>query len=223
AVVVWEWLISLETERQIIWKSPWTLVKCAYFFCRYWVLLITPYDLWVFVINHSQETCQKIYKTPPALGIFNMFAGEAILLLRTWAFFNRNNRVLVGLSLLLAGVLAYQLWVAGLSSYRLFCERPNPYVSIVTVLTRSPKLAPLFFDTLVTGMVIVKAWIRCRRHGPSSRIIQIFVREGVFYYLMISLANAVNGIFYVQSLKTISGIMVPFSVLLGPILACRLV
>ncbi len=58
--------------------------------------------------------------------------------------------------------------------------------------------------------------IRRRNGGPSSRLIQTFLREGrsgivktqslrltdllagVFYYILISVANLVNGIFYLQ-------------------------
>lgn len=69
-------------------------------------------------------------------------------------------------------------------------------------------------------MTICKAfYVRRRNGGPSSRLIQTFLREGVFYYLLISIANLVcpyisrvspfltrdattlfkiNGIFYLQ-------------------------
>ena len=41
-------------------------------------------------------------------------------------------------------------------------------------------------------MTICKAfYVRRRNGGPSSRLIQTFLREGVFYYLLISIANLV--------------------------------
>ena len=54
------------------------------------------------------------------------------------------------------------------------------------------QIAPLGFDTIVTLMTICKAfYVRRRNGGPSSRLIQTFLREGVFYYLLISIANLV--------------------------------
>lgn len=70
-------------------------------------------------------------------------------------------------------------------------------------------------------MTVVKAFmIRRRNGGPNSRLIQTFLREGthvqiffrfvlrllttsvfsigVFYYILIAIANLVNGIFYLQ-------------------------
>jgi hypothetical protein len=42
-------------------------------------------------------------------------------------------------------------------------------------------------------MTVFKAfYVRRRNGGPSSRLIQTFLREGVFYYLLISIANLVR-------------------------------
>jgi len=73
-------------------------------------------------------------------------------------------------------------------------------------------------------MTVAKAVaIRRRSAGPSSRLIQTFLREGVFYYLLISVANLINGIFYLQPRQAISAICIPLSVMLAPLLACRLI
>lgn len=34
---------------------------------RYWVITVVPYLLYCFVVNHSRETCERIYKVGPAL------------------------------------------------------------------------------------------------------------------------------------------------------------
>ena len=71
-------------------------------------------------------------------------------------------------------------------------------------------MAPLAYDTIVTGITVGKAiMIRRRRGGPSSMLIQTFIREGnstaeavfgcadqisgVFYYILISIANLASG------------------------------
>lgn len=75
----------------------------------------------------------------------------------------------------------------------------------------SDKIAPLLFDTLVTAMTVWKAFhIRIRNGGANSKLIQTFLREGkcltyarvvkpsdisfsgVFYYILISVANLVS-------------------------------
>ncbi|KAL4246963.1 DUF6533 domain-containing protein [Abortiporus biennis] len=231
AVVVWDWALGLPREWRFIWKTSWTPVKFSYIFCRYWVLAVIPYLLWAFCTDHTWDECEKIFKIPVALAIWNQVSAEVILLIRTYAFFNRNKYMLVLLVTALAGVVSYQLYVD--TSQML----PLPFV--VPPFQKGPCLpmskphsahllgffiAPLLYDTMVTVVTVGKAiTIRRRSGGPSSRLIQTFLREGVFYYLLISVANLINGIFYLQPRQTISAICIPLSVMLSPVLACRLI
>ncbi|KAI0278171.1 hypothetical protein BGY98DRAFT_975692 [Russula aff. rugulosa BPL654] len=230
-VVLWDWIISLPREWQYIWKTSWTPVKVAYLFCRYWVITVVPYLLYAFVNNHSLETCQRIYKIPVALAMWNQVGSESVLLIRTYAFFNRNKLVLAGLLCALGGMVAYQLYVD--TSQMLVLPFVTPPFDRGPCFPMSKPhsahllgffIAPLGFDTIVTFMTVFKAfYVRRRNGGPSSRLIQTFLREGVFYYLLISIANLVNGIFYLQPRQAISAINIPLSVMLSPVLACRLI
>ncbi|CDO73180.1 hypothetical protein BN946_scf185007.g235 [Trametes cinnabarina] len=232
AVVVWDWFFGLQREWRFIWKTSWTPVKVAYLFCslRYWVLAVVPYLLWCFAVNHPLETCERIFRIPVSLAMWNQVAAECILLIRTFAFFNRNMFVLVFLVAALAGVVAYQLFVAT-SEMLLLPFLPGDTTGPCLPMSKPHSahllgffIAPLLYDTLVTFMTIGKAIsIRRRNGGPSSQLIQTFLREGVFYYILISFANLVNGIFYLQPRQAISAICIPLSVMLSPILACRLI
>ncbi|KAI0715111.1 hypothetical protein C8Q76DRAFT_795904 [Earliella scabrosa] len=231
AIVVWDWFFGLQREWRFIWKTSWTPVKVAYLFCRYWVLAVVPYLLYCFCANHPLELCERIYKIPVALAMWNQVAAECILLIRTYAFFNRNIYILVFLVSALAGVVAYQLYVATSQMLLLpFIPLDAPEGPCLPMSKPHSAhllgffIAPLLYDTVVTFMTICKAiTIRRRNGGPSSRLIQTFLREGVFYYILISVANLVNGIFYLQPRQTISAICIPLSVMLSPVLACRLI
>ncbi|KAJ7610802.1 hypothetical protein FB45DRAFT_941665 [Roridomyces roridus] len=231
AVVIWDWLISLPREWRFVWKTHWTPVKVAYLFCRYWVIVVVPYLLYCFVVNHPLETCQKIYKIPVALALWNQVGSESVLLIRTYAFFNRNVYVLWFLLSAMAGVVAYQIYVD--TSQMLLLPAPFILTGNGPCFPMSKPhsahllgffIAPLLFDTVVTFMTVIKAFtIRRRNGGPNSRLVQTFLREGVFYYILISIANLINGIFYLQPRQVISAINIPLSVMMAPLLACRLI
>ncbi|KAF9074854.1 hypothetical protein BDP27DRAFT_1286950 [Rhodocollybia butyracea] len=234
AVVIWDWLVSLPREWRFVWKTHWTPVKVAYLFCRYWVIAVVPYLLYAFVSDHSVETCQKIYRIPVALAMWNQVGSESVLLIRTYAFFNRNIYVLWFLLAAIGGVVAYQLYVDTTQMLLLPFVKPpfesgpcfpmsKPH-SAHLLGTSLSTIAPLLFDTVVTSMTVIKAIaIRRRNGGPNSRLIQTFLREGVFYYILISIANLINGIFYLQPRQVISAINIPLSVMMAPVLACRLI
>ncbi|EIM92195.1 uncharacterized protein STEHIDRAFT_151533 [Stereum hirsutum FP-91666 SS1] len=231
AVVIWDWVISLPREYRFIWRTSITPVKCAYLFCRYWVIATVPYLLYCFVMDHTWDECERIYKIPVALALWNQAGSESVLLIRTYAFFNRSRLVLGLLCMALGGVIAYQLYVD--TSQMLVLQFVTPPFQLGPCFPESKPhsahllgffIAPLLFDTVVTSMTVWKAiQIRRRNGGPSSRLIQTFLREGVFYYLLISIANLINGIFYLQPRQVISAINIPLSVMLSPVLACRLI
>ncbi|KAI0756567.1 hypothetical protein C8Q80DRAFT_1264608 [Daedaleopsis nitida] len=230
AIAIWDWFFGLQREWRFIWKTSWTPVKVAYLFCRYWVLAVVPYLLYAFCTDHPLDYCERNFRIPVALAIWNQVAAECVLLIRTYAFFNRNIYILVLLVSALAGVVSYQLYVA--TSQMLLLPFIPPNVEGPCFPMSKPHsahllgffVAPLLYDTMVTFMTVCKAiTIRRRNGGPSSRLIQTFLREGVFYYILISIANLVNGIFYLQPRQAISAICIPLSVMLSPILACRLI
>ncbi|KAI0321358.1 hypothetical protein OF83DRAFT_1161859 [Amylostereum chailletii] len=228
AIVLWDWIISLPREWYYIWKTQWTPVKATYLFCRYWVIAVVPYLLYAFVMDHSVAACEKMFRIPVALALWNQVGSESVLLIRTYAFFNRNNFVLAGLLCALCGVIAYQLYVATTQMLLLPFVTP-PFLEGPCFPMSKPHsahlLAPLGFDTLVTFMTVWKAFhIRRRNGGPSSRLIQTFLREGVFYYFLISIANLVSVVALVlPPRQVISAINIPLSVMLSPVLACRLI
>ncbi|KIP10082.1 hypothetical protein PHLGIDRAFT_272630 [Phlebiopsis gigantea 11061_1 CR5-6] len=231
AIVLWDWALGLPREWRFIWKTSWTPVKIAYLFCRYWVIAVMPYLLWAFCTNHSLEECEKVFRIPVALAMWNQVTAEVILLIRTYAFFNRNIYILALLVSALAGVVAYQLFVD--TSEMLLLPFMTPPYDVGPCLPMSKPhsahllgffIAPLLYDTIITAMTVVKAVLIRRRSGASSsRLIQTFLREGVFYYILISIANLINGIFYLQPRQSISAICIPLSVMLSPVLACRLI
>ncbi|KAJ3511005.1 hypothetical protein NMY22_g15794 [Coprinellus aureogranulatus] len=231
AVVLWDWIISLPREYRFVWRTRWTPVKLAYLFCRYWVITVVPYLLYCFVVDHSRETCERIFRIPVALAMWNQVGSEFVLLIRTYAFFSRNVYVLMLLLSALSGVVAYQLYVDTTQMLLLPFFKPpfdkGPCLPMFQAPLRSFAwllCCPLLFDTVVTFMTVWKAFhIRRRNGGPNSRLIQTFLREGVFYYILISIANLINGIFYLQPRQVISAINIPLSVMLGPVLACRLI
>ncbi|KAH0591066.1 hypothetical protein H2248_001172 [Termitomyces sp. 'cryptogamus'] len=111
AVVIWDWIISLPREYRFVWRTHWTPVKIAYLFCRYWVITVVPYLLYCFVVDHPLATCEKIFRIPVALAMWNQVGSQSVLLIRTYAFFNRNVYILLFLLTALSGVIAYQLYV----------------------------------------------------------------------------------------------------------------
>ncbi|KZW00430.1 hypothetical protein EXIGLDRAFT_667485 [Exidia glandulosa HHB12029] len=233
AVVVWDWLISLNLEYRLIWKKQWTPVKCIYLFCRYWPILFVPYTLWVYTTNHPEDTCKKVFQSVPLLMTFNMISAELVLLIRTYAFLGRKTWMLAGLLALLAGVLGYQLYVPIAEMELLPLGPPGtlgpcfPVAKPHSAQVTGFFIAPLLFDGFVTALTVWKAFSMRYRFNKGSRestpLVTTFVNEGLFTFLLISLANLINGAFYLQPVAVLQALNIPLSIMFPNILASRLI
>ncbi|KAG9044408.1 hypothetical protein FS837_008203 [Tulasnella sp. UAMH 9824] len=247
AVAVWDWLVSLKREYRLIWQSKWSVIKVLYLLSRYWVLFIFPYVLWCYVENHSLDTCQKIYKSPVALAMWNQLWAEGVLLVRTFAFLGNKLSILIPLLFCLSCVVAYQVFVDNTQMTLLPFLDPAGGPCLPTVkYAGSPHIMlffvfPLIYDTLVTGLTLWRAWhLRLQSGGTGSPLLKTFVSEGdyylvfkrpqtheidigLWYFVLISAANLCNAVFYWQPKQVMSALLIPFSVVLPNILVCRMI
>ncbi|KIO21505.1 hypothetical protein M407DRAFT_28897 [Tulasnella calospora MUT 4182] len=230
AIAVWDWLVSLKKEYRLIWQSKWSVIKVLYLLSRYWVLFVFPYVLWAYTQDHSLETCQKLYKSPVALAMWNQLWAEGVLLVRTFAFLGNKLSVLIPLLVCLAGVVAYQVYVDNTQMTLLQFLDPSGGPCLPTVrYPGSPHIMiffvlPLCYDTLVTSLTLWRAWqLRLQSGGAGSPLLKTFVSEGLWYFVLISAANLCNAIFYWQPKAVMSALLIPFSVVLPNILVCRMI
>lgn len=60
AILVWDWIISLSKEYQLIWKTDWSVYKVLYVINRYWTLLALAFSLWAYTANIDGATCSEV-------------------------------------------------------------------------------------------------------------------------------------------------------------------
>lgn len=81
----------------------------------------------------NQAGAEGIVAGHAVRGSFTLIARTAILLVRTYAYYNRNKHVLALLCCMLSTVLAYQLWVdikKMLRTYVVSCRGTNAHIFI---------------------------------------------------------------------------------------------
>lgn len=131
------------------------------------------------------------------------------MLIRTHAFLGRKTWLLILMLSSLLTVFIYQLWalIANMDLLALGPPTvPSPCFPVAKPGTRHVMgffVAPLIFDAAITGLSVYKAlsmrwnlpWSKARE---STSIVNTFINEGLFYFLLITTANLLNGIFYLQ-------------------------
>ncbi|KAG8866787.1 hypothetical protein FRB97_003751, partial [Tulasnella sp. 331] len=232
AITLWDWVTSAPREYRLIHLSPWSAVKALYLLCRYWVIFSMIVVLWIFIGNHTENQCKTLFRVPESIAqMWNQILSEAVLVYRTYAIFGNKLSLLAFLLVCLASVASFQIYVIATGMSLLPFVDPPTGPCFPTVRYRGSKLimgfflAPLLFDTTVTGLTVIRA-LQLRRSnlsGNGSPLMRVFLREGIFYFVVIASGNLVNPLFYWLPNPNMSGLMVPISVMFTSILACRLI
>ncbi|KAF7778825.1 hypothetical protein Agabi119p4_3170 [Agaricus bisporus var. burnettii] len=230
ALAVWDWLVCIRVEWKQIWKRQWSLIKGLYIWTRYYGIACFALNLWLFNAEFTIEQCKTLHYLIVATCMWATLGSEAILAVRTYAFLGRQLWVGAMLSIMLLAETAFLLYVAIVAVYQIplligdrgpctTSDLPGKHV------LSGFWLAPVAFDLICTVMIILQALrLRVGRTEIQSNIVNIFVREGIFYFIAVSSVNLLNAAFMIQSSQpNLQNINSYLALILSQVLCCRLV
>ncbi|KAF9035060.1 hypothetical protein BDZ89DRAFT_1130522 [Hymenopellis radicata] len=199
ALYVFDYLLTLEQEVELIWGSRWTLTKLLYLFTRY-----SPFiDVGLFLShqvtpNMSGKTCLLIFKVNNWMSTAGMVLAEVILTLRTWAVWNRPRFLTVSMLTLFSASVITSFLVMGIF------------------------LSSLQFMLL---LMVVKAYQQFRqaREIGSSQVLHVILKDGIMYYIYLSVLNITNVIVISSLAPDLLGLLVLLERVIHAMLACRVV
>ncbi|KAJ7051299.1 hypothetical protein C8F01DRAFT_1174937 [Mycena amicta] len=212
ALLYWDHIITLDVEVQYIWKRRKSMSAYWFFINRYVAfagnipVTILPY--WVV----SRKACMDAATLRQVLLIFTEVVVSVIMILRVYALYYRDIRVVLGLSLLGAGVMTVCVWaMLGQNTAPALYGGCHIAISTATYHTNVPTdlagawEALFAFDSSVFALTVFSAyWTRrgmsegtgrpASMHMPIHRLL---IRDGALYFGAMALANLSNiGTFY---------------------------
>ncbi|KAH8809683.1 hypothetical protein DL96DRAFT_1628808 [Flagelloscypha sp. PMI_526] len=209
SILVWDYLLTLNLEISLVWSKKFTGGTLLFFLTRYLPftdLFITIIRIQLMDAGDSRSTCPGPYAAVVWLEVAGIQIAELILVLRTWALYNRNKWILAGLLMFQMGTLVYcgvfdeklirsLVWggpewsgVPGciiLSAENLRARLAGNYLLIVA------------FETCILILTCIKAFSfrrETKRITGGSFLMHIIHRDGLIFYffiLAISIANVI--------------------------------
>ncbi|TFK71403.1 hypothetical protein BDN72DRAFT_456362 [Pluteus cervinus] len=173
-LMIYDFMLLFEQECRLIYTSGWNPVKIAYLCCRFYPMLIWPFHAWAWMGQHTLETCVRIQKIRQLLMVPMTLAPQAVMVIRAWAFTDRNRIVLFVLCILLCALVGCQIWVysqieASTKLFELFaragcfCDNLTPEGRRATRRIGFNLLFSSAID-LVAVFIILWHYFRTRRH-----------------------------------------------------------
>ncbi|KAN0135319.1 hypothetical protein V8E53_006884 [Lactarius tabidus] len=237
--------VRLDQEVAYIYPSPWSAVKGAYLFCRYYPLAIAPFHIWGLVGDQDLGVCESYFRALYASAIPTIVSAQFILMLRTYAFSGVKKWILAGLSIVLLGFVGATIWVTSrelgltllfVSVHRTGCfavsalQPPGPPSKNGAKVLQSTfnyrlgmtTMIAVFFDCL--NMIIMIR--RCvQQRGTFGSLSQTFVKQGIVVYAVMTALNTLTLGTFLSSgvLQDVKGLGPWLSYILPSALSCRLV
>ncbi|KAJ7176268.1 hypothetical protein C8R43DRAFT_1230422 [Mycena crocata] len=192
-ILVYDWICTLDREISHVWARPWSMGTLFFALNRYLPFIDIFIGLTAKLTRISPENCLMRFKIIGCLTVFGVYLSEVILMLRTFALWERNRSVLMMLSILAActavpTAVFTQLELASLE-----------YVPTNHVGCKLAKASPIIIyaylmlmvsETTIAVLTAVKAY-RDLRRSRQPWLVQLY-QDGMLFYvylLGISIAN----------------------------------
>ncbi|KAG2065407.1 hypothetical protein BDR04DRAFT_1083222 [Suillus decipiens] len=191
AVLVFDYCVTFPEEVRWTWFKPWDITRVIFIVSRYLPFAgagMTAYDA-LRVSNQCASTVEGYI-----IHVVCIVAAEALLVIRTWAFWQKSRRLLIGLSVYAALSIAAAM-AADLSPTMLIPGQEPPLGTCYFESTRSAAIVYLFLAMFESVVLILTVYKRVRDYKDfQSDIVITLYRDNMFYMfciLAITIANVI--------------------------------
>lgn len=224
-MLVFDHMLTFGDEVERIWKRKFTGATALFLLNRY----LTPVQFAIILDafhnpKWAGETCRKYVAFEGYSTIALVAICEVIMILRIYALYNRSIPVLG----FLAVVLVAQIVVGSYGIHDGFAV-PLPPGFVGCIFTGETLFAALWFGPLITDVCIfvftlwrTRTYFRSRGAG-SVPTIELFVRDGIMYFMVIFMVNLLNILIYIFAVDDLKAIGASFSQLMTSVMISRLV
>jgi len=194
AILVFDYLITIEDEARWVWDRKWDTTRLIFTVSRYVPFLGTGLTSYYLSFDSPFAPCpSSLQATENVIHIIGVVAAELLLILRTYAFWHGDKRLLYGL--LAYAVVTICAAIAIDTSPTQFLPGGQPQLGCLLESPRNSALVYailLLYELVIFGLIAYKSFDASR--GTRSSIVRIIYRDGIFYVLCIiaiTLANVI--------------------------------
>ncbi|KAH8922486.1 hypothetical protein BT69DRAFT_237652 [Atractiella rhizophila] len=208
-----------------MWKAQrWTPVRFAFFFNRYWSLLSVVLTMCFAWLEFAPKTCDRVQVLVPVAGIFVFLGCEFLFGARVWVMWNRRTWIAYFFGILALAGATVQVWAV---THNMALRLPPGLRGCLSVRADQNNqwafwLPLLLYDTTATIFMLKPVLAHCGT-TPPSRLLSIFLRDGVLYFIIVFACNLINLIYFCIPSVLIPGLNSSLAILFTTMMASRIV
>ncbi|TFK63371.1 hypothetical protein BDN72DRAFT_847692 [Pluteus cervinus] len=196
---LYDLLLTLDLEVNLLWPSKWTLMKVLYLLQRYLPFIDTVIVVmcWEFGKITNPHSCEALYKTCGWTYFVGMTLSEIILMRRTLAVWGNGKELHIALFLFLICCIAPVYFMLE-KFYEPLTYHPVPIHGLYCFVTGQNHINFLtwailtVYDTGLLILIAIPAFRTYRSGGHQSTLFQVVYRDGILYYLYLVALSGLN-------------------------------
>lgn len=224
-ILVFDHILTFSEEVERIWKQKISGAAVLFLINRYFTPLqfIVIIDAFIDPI-WTPSACSRFVPFEGASTVAVIAVCELIMVLRVFALYERNMTILAFLLILwISQVITSSIGISTGFAVRL----PPGLVGCILVgnskIFPAVWLAPLITNSVIFGLSLYRARRYILKSGPLP-MLQVFLRDGSMYFLVIFMANLTNVLIYFSvAAEDLKAIGASFSQLITSTMVSRLV
>ncbi|THH10062.1 hypothetical protein EW146_g8487 [Bondarzewia mesenterica] len=223
---IYDLLLTFDDEVKYIWQAKISLPSCCFFVFRYVPPVVSIVN---FFADHDPRFVGSVCKNWIWLPVTNAPIVSAstgvILVLRVYAIYNRATWVLIFLTVMFLGEIGVMLWSVPGGSPAIL---PPGWVGCIP--SKKPGtgdrlsvmfIAALVFDSSIFILTLGRS-IYLRLRNSTIGLVQLIVRDGIIYFFVIFIVNALNVFLLTLAPDDLGAINTPFASLIASTMVARL-
>ncbi|KAJ7031688.1 hypothetical protein C8F04DRAFT_1109448 [Mycena alexandri] len=234
AIIIFDHLITLDEEVELIWKSSWSMGKALFVINRYYTLLsviVNNYAL--FSPTLTDAFCLRFFHWQGWTGLLACMIAEVILQMRLYALYFLNKKVL---ALMVATFI-----ISSASSAAIMGTVLRGITATAHPLPGTTFCVPfgvpsyffafwvpiIVFESLLCGLALFRGFQTFRASGSAFQsgrhLVAILIRDSVLYFLVMFATYFTNMLVWVSASPNLLEIPIAFSVALSCCLGNRMI
>lgn len=209
-IIIYDHLVTLDQEVELIWKSGWSFGKLLFLLNRYYTLFAVVFNNYVLFSNElTRELCVSWFRWQGVSGIIAFTLSELILQLRLYALYGLNKKVMALMGTVFAAAFVSSATIMGLALSRIevtvltlfdysFCAPLN----LAQITYFYAFWIPIIIcESLLCALVLARAlngWKRKSTLLAAGReLVAVLVRDSVVYFLVLFAVYLTNTVIFV--------------------------
>ncbi|TFK64477.1 hypothetical protein BDN72DRAFT_901536 [Pluteus cervinus] len=195
-IYLYDLLLTLGLEVELIWSSKWCFLKAIYLIQRY-LPLVDTLLLGRYQLFKNAELCERFVKASAHISVIGVMLSEIILIRRAIAIWGNKRRWWIGLyTLFIISFVplftAVELFLRGLTFTAIDLPHEHCFIGRGSQILLICWITVTIFDAGIFIAMAIPGFQYYRIHGTNSDLQKTVFRDGILYIFYLFILSMIN-------------------------------